>query len=91
MRWFTCRETEVCVAYSGEREIGYVGEVACTSTPRYHWKITGVAALKGCPAVSGECASRTGARAALRRAWNIWLQERGLIEAPQSGKKKSRS
>lgn len=81
MRWSHCKLSAVSTAYSGEREIGFVGQVACSSTPRFYWRISDVAALKGYPALSGECASASGARAAFRRAWSIWLKERGLTEA----------
>jgi hypothetical protein len=81
MRWSTSKDSDISVAYSGEREIGSVGPVACTSTPRFYWRISDVAAIKDYPAVSGECASLAGARAAFRRAWKIWLAERRLVEA----------
>lgn len=76
-----CALSGVSTAFSGGRGIGSVGPAPGRSTPRFSWRISGVAALKGYPAVSSECASHTGARTALRRAWRIWLKERGLSEA----------
>lgn len=82
MRWERCPVSKVSTAYSGSREIGAVGRVPCSATRRFYWRISDVAESRHGPATTGECSTESGARASFRRAWRIWLTERGLVEQP---------